>query len=117
MYILCKNNTHTGSCRGVIAKIRGKMIDITRSKNKDQRHRIMILGSDVSIIATCPCCFEQTPIIIKNNEISKDDLILKEKLEDGQDNQHGGSGGQPNPENSTDNGGANGQDEVEETQS
>lgn len=77
MVILCQKE----KCGGVIAHVKGKAIEILRSKNSERTHRILILSSDASIMASCPRCFEATSILVENGKLNTEELTTQEETQ------------------------------------
>lgn len=69
--VLCNRS----GCQGIIAHIHGKnMVELKRGKTL-----IDVVGKDYTLVASCPYkdCSNRQPIIVKEGEISEQNLIIK----------------------------------------
>lgn len=52
-----------------------------RTKNAEKQHRILVVSKDVSIMATCPRCYEQTSILVEDGRLNTEQLTTQEENE------------------------------------
>lgn len=93
MVILCQKE----KCGGTIAHIKGKAVELIRSKSSERAHRVVIVSKDVSVLASCPRCFEMTSILVEDGNLNTEQLTTQEEKPSDETNEE--QPGQPAGEN------------------